>query len=67
MWVARKTGLPVKIVAAAKSENVTTVDFKDTQTPKSFDKNTFNLPRPPRGWQVTIEPYSGKIKGPGGR
>ncbi|MCK4626557.1 MAG: hypothetical protein KAV00_14655, partial [Phycisphaerae bacterium] len=51
MWIDRKTSLPVKIVAEDRSENQTTVIFKDTETPKSFDKKTFTLPRPPAGWE----------------
>ena len=65
MWVGRETGLPVKIVAEDKSENVTTVDFKDIETPKSFSKNTFDLPRPPRSWTYRVEPYRGNVKAPG--
>ncbi|MCK4625862.1 MAG: outer membrane lipoprotein carrier protein LolA, partial [Phycisphaerae bacterium] len=62
MWVDRKTGLPVKIVTEDRSENRTTVLFKDTKTPKSFPKKTFDLPRPPAGWEYHVEKYKGQVK-----
>ena len=67
MWVARETGLPVKIVAADKSENITTVDFKKIKTPKSFAKKIFDLPRPPRSWQYRVELLGDNLKAPGAR
>ncbi len=57
MWISRKTSLPVKIVAEDRSENQTTVIFKDTKTPKSFDKKIFTLPRPPAGWEYHVERF----------
>ncbi|MDY7009729.1 MAG: S41 family peptidase [Planctomycetota bacterium] len=62
MWVDRKTSLPVKIVAEDRSENITTVLFKDIKTPKSFPKKTFDLPRPPSNWEYLIRPYQGAGK-----
>ncbi len=57
MWVQRKTGLPVKIVAEDASGNRKTVEFKDVVTPKSLPRKTFDLPRPPAGWEYRVEPY----------
>ena len=62
MWVDRKSGLPVKIVAEDRSEDRTTVLFKETKTPKSFDKKTFALPRPPAGWEYHVEKFKGQVK-----
>jgi protocatechuate 3,4-dioxygenase beta subunit/outer membrane lipoprotein-sorting protein len=62
MWIDRKTSLPVKIVAEDRSENQTTVIFKDTKTPKSFDKKIFTLPRPPAGWEYHVERFKGQVK-----
>ncbi len=62
MWISRKTSLPVKIVAEDRSENQTTVIFKDTKTPKSFDKKIFTLPRPPAGWEYHVEKFKGRVK-----
>ena len=57
MWVERTTGLPVKIVAEDRSGNITTAIFADTKTPKDFPEKTFELPRPPAGWEYHIEKY----------
>ena len=65
MWVRHETGLPVKIVAEDRSENRTTVVFKDIETPKTFAKKIFELPRPPRNWEYRVEPYRGRVKAPG--
>jgi outer membrane lipoprotein-sorting protein len=59
LWVDKTTGLPVKIVAQDKSENVTTVIFKNIQTPGTLPKDTFNLPVPARadGWEFNVNPF----------
>ena len=57
MWVDRKSGLPVKIVAEDHSENRTTVLFTDIKTPKDFPEKTFDLPRPPAGWEYHVERF----------
>ena len=62
MWVDRKTCLPMKIVAEDRSEDRTTVLFKNIKTPKSFPKKTFDLPRPPAGWEYHVEKYKGQVK-----
>ena len=62
MWVARDTGLPVRIVAEDKSENRSTVAFRKIKTPKKFAKATFDLPRPPRDWEYRVEKFKGKLK-----
>ncbi len=62
MWVDRKSGLPVKIVKEDRSENITTVIFTDIKTPKSFPEKTFDLPRPPAGWEYHVEKFKGQVK-----
>ncbi len=62
MWVSRDRGLPVKIVAMDRSENRTTVLFKNIATPKAFPRQTFELPRPPAGWEYRVEKYAGQVK-----
>lgn len=65
MWVDRRLGLPVKIVAVDKSGNISTVVFdrKTIATPKEFPTGTFELPTPPRreGWDVRIEKFEGQV------
>jgi hypothetical protein len=62
MWVDRKTGLPVKIVAEDKSEYVTTVVFSDFESPEAFPAKTFHLPKPPVGWTYRVEKFKGKVE-----
>jgi len=62
MWVDRKTGVPVKLVAEDQSENRTTVIFKDPQSPKSIPAKEFSLPRPGLGWEYRVERFKGKIQ-----
>jgi len=62
MWVQRKTGLPVKMVAEDRSENRSTVVFAKIETPKAFPPKTFDLPDPPRGWDVRVENFTGRIR-----
>lgn len=54
MWIDRKTDLPVKIVTADKSKNVTTVLFEKVQTTKAIDPELFVMAKPV-GWDVTVE------------
>jgi hypothetical protein len=61
MWV-RQDGLPMKIIAEDRSENRTTVVFDKIETPKEFPKKTFDLPAPPRGWELRIERFKGRVK-----
>ena len=61
MWVD-KQGLPVKIKAEDKSENVTTVQFKNVQTPEKLPADTFVLPVPAREWEYRVEPFRGQIQ-----
>jgi len=56
MWVQRKTGLPIKIVATDKSENVTTVIFTNIKHPKSIPAKEFSLPKPGFGWKYKVVP-----------
>lgn len=62
LWVQAASGLPVKIVALDKSENRTTVLFKNIATPEKFPKDTFELPPPPAGWEYRVEKYAGQVK-----
>ena len=61
MWVSRRTGLPVKIVTEDRSQNRSTVLFEKIQTPEKFPPGTFALPTPPRGWEVRVEKFRGRV------
>jgi len=62
MWVSTDTALPVKIIAGDRSQNVSTVAFDKIETPKSFPKDTFDLPTPGRDWDVRVELYRGHVR-----
>jgi len=62
MWVERGRDLPVKIVAEDRSENRSTVVFTKIETPAKFPDKTFTLPDPPRGWDVRVERFQGRVK-----
>ena len=61
IWVSRQTGLPVKIVAEDRSQNRSTVLFESIRTPEKFPPHTFVLPTPPRGWEVRVEKFRGRV------
>jgi hypothetical protein len=61
MWVGKTgplAGLPVKIVALDRSNNLSTAVFTKITTPQTIDKSTFDLPNPPASekWTVDIQP-----------
>jgi outer membrane lipoprotein-sorting protein len=62
MWVHRDSGLPIRIVTEDRSENRTTVVFKNITTPDRFDRKIFELPRPPRDWEYRVEKFEGSVK-----
>ncbi len=55
MWISRKQGLPVKTISLDHSKNITTVIFKNIETPKSFPDKMFLLPRK-AGWTYREKP-----------
>ena len=54
MWVDRTSHLPVKLISADKSENITTVSFTNIDSSPSFNEADFH-PRRPAGWQYSQE------------
>ena len=55
MWIDLKRHLPVKLISRDQPGSITTVAFKNIQTPKSFPAEMFRLPRK-AGWSYTEKP-----------
>ncbi len=64
LWVAKDTGLPIKIATKDLNENITTVTFKDIKMPPTLPKDTFDLPQPPKDWEYRVQPYEGATPRP---
>jgi hypothetical protein len=55
IWIDKTNGLPVKMTALDKSDNKSTVIFKDMKTPDNLPPDTFQLPNPPADWEYRVE------------
>lgn len=59
MWVHAAGNLPVKLVATAADQKVTTVVFANIKTPAKLPDETFLLPRK-LGWQLVVKSFKGE-------
>lgn len=55
VWIDKTNGLPVKMTALNKSDDKSTVLFKDMKTPDQLPADTFQLPTPPKDWEYRVE------------
>lgn len=60
MWIDRTTDLPTKVASVERNKNVTTVVFKSIQTNQPLNAEMFNIPKPGRDWDYTVEEMRAK-------
>ncbi len=54
MWIDPELNLPVQVVSVDKSENITTIGFKELRLDEAIDMKTFKIPRK-FGWHYRVE------------
>ncbi|MFA6133255.1 MAG: hypothetical protein WC869_04475 [Phycisphaerae bacterium] len=62
IWVARDSGLPIKVVGTDKDKNVKTVMLTNVQGGKKFDDNMFEL-KAGWGWTTNTQPLPQRTPG----